>query len=112
MFKKKPPHLKLENACRKSVNGLRFVYEVGRTHNIKGLYETTLEVVNMAKRYRQSFNYEFPISMAQSINQDPLSNENDNDQDQAESINNDIQTIFFNDCFGANYSKNVPNLNK
>ncbi|RNA24955.1 hypothetical protein BpHYR1_033710 [Brachionus plicatilis] len=41
----------------------------------------------------QSFNYEFPISMAQSINQDPLSNENDNDQDQAESINNDIQTI-------------------
>ena len=41
----------------------------------------------------QSFNYEFPISMAQSINQDPLSNENDNEQDQAESINNDIQTI-------------------
>ncbi|RNA16480.1 hypothetical protein BpHYR1_032604 [Brachionus plicatilis] len=41
----------------------------------------------------QSFNYKFPISMARSINQDPLSNENDNDQDQAESINNDIQTI-------------------
>ncbi|RMZ96172.1 hypothetical protein BpHYR1_029307 [Brachionus plicatilis] len=40
-----------------------------------------------------SFNYEFPVSLAQSINLDPLSNENDNDQVQAESINNDIQTI-------------------
>ncbi|RNA09838.1 hypothetical protein BpHYR1_000265 [Brachionus plicatilis] len=49
-------------------------------------------ILGQQKKNRSS-NYEFPISMAQSINQDPLSNENDNDQDQAESINNGIQTI-------------------
>ncbi|RNA30561.1 hypothetical protein BpHYR1_050611 [Brachionus plicatilis] len=57
------------------------------------MIKINLKVILGQQKKNRSFNYEFPISMAQSINQDLLSNENDNDQDQAESINNDIQTI-------------------